>query len=826
MTMNPPTLVRGHRLFLLLGILYLVFGVLRLNDLSLYTDSTRYIIWGTSFAQGKGFVDDTQPEPERYVVNAPFFSVVLSPVLLVFPHSLVAGKVWTLLIGALFLLALYTLLLRLFGKTTALLGIVLIAFNPLLLLLSTEVLSETSFLGAVALCFLLLERFESDTTAGTRDLIILVLVTSLLVLLREVAIALAGAIVLFLLVRKQYKRALLVMLFTAVFVGAWMYRNLLLVGAPSGSQATNINFIFEHFLTTPQASLLQEFGLRFTSNLSGYAIHLVGLIFYPLPDMLIVEPTGLFLAYYKAMNIIKFIVPVVFIPLMLTGLWRDLTDRKTGFARLVFVLAYLLIILFYPVHDVRFLLPILPIQIFYVLAGLHWMNERWLAKNTAAVRAIAIGLAAVVVLPNLLCLFEIERTNFRYTNDSLAFHDHLQQAGLGKNMFTKPWRILGDTIRQRTPGGSIIAGSLKEACIFIGDRKLLELNNAVPATTFEQNLRTYAADYVMATTSSENFFSYEFQMGESKRFWFEPISKVAGMKLFRVRSTLVTRREEWLSTKRVELDTTSANGLLRFGRWELLRGKYDAAIALLQKAQTLAPAQVLIPYQLLLAYAMSNRLDEASRELHVLYGYGQSTTYLPVASKVLDIAYAQRRVESSENTVERSTMMVNSARFYWSLGYYGQAYHTIHDCLTRDSTYFVGLLWGWDFAMQRGDSAQARSYLRQLRGIDRGNAIVKQFTLIELQADSLRHCAIPENRSAIHMAIAESYRIVDLPDEAIDEAQLALLENPRSKEAWQFQAQLFESKKMPFAARAAYLQILELDPTDPVAKTKIASNPK
>lgn len=822
MTLKLASLIREHRWLVLLSLAYLAFGTLRLNDLSLYTDSTRYVIWGTSFAHAKGFVDDTQPDPERYVVNAPFFSVVLSPVLLFFPNSLLAGKVWTLLLGVLFILAFYALLRRFFDKTIAIIGIIPIVFNPLLVLLSTEVLSETSFLGAIALSFLLLERLETSDPAKKRDLITLIVITSLIVLLREVAVAFVGAIILYFLVRKQYRRAILVILGFAVCFGLWLYRNLVLVGAPPASQATNVNFIFEHFLTPPQATLIEEFSLRAASNISGYALQLVGLIFYPLPDMLIVEPSGLFLAYYKAMNVIRYIIPVIFLPLLFLGIWRDLKDRKTGFARLVFVVSYLLIILFYPVHDVRFLLPIFPIQIFYVVAAIRWIRDSRLRENVRLTRILALCLGGAVVLPNLLCLYELEKTNLRYTSNSLAFYDHLQQAGLGRTMFTKPWRILGDTIRQHTPEGSIIAGSLKEVSIFIGDRKLLELNNAVPVTTFEQYLRTYAADFIMATSSSDNVLSYEFQMGESRRYWFEPVSGAAGMRLFRVHSTLLTPREVWLATKRMEIDTTSANGLLRYGRLELVRAKYESAITLLQRAQVLAPGQVLIPYQLLVAYALSGRLDEASKELQTLYGYGQSTTYIPVASKHLDVAYSQRQVESSESPAERSTTILNAARFYWSLGYYGHAYNTIRGGLSVDSTFFLGLLWGWDYAMQRGDTVQARSYLRQLRSIDRTNAVVQQFTLIEQTEDSLRRAPNPQHRSAFHLSIARSYRTVDLPDEAIDEAQRALREDPRNADAWLFQAQLFEDKKMPFASRSAYQHVLEVDPANVTAKMKIS----
>jgi tetratricopeptide (TPR) repeat protein len=820
MSFNFISMIRGHRALAFMVLLYVLFGILRLNDLSLYTDSTRYVIWGTSLAHAKGFEDDTQPDPERYVVNAPFYSVVLSPVLLLFPNSLIAAKVWTLLLGACFIVAFYALLLKFFDTPIALMGIAPIVFNPLLLLLSTEALSETSFLAAMALCFILLERLETNGPSSRSDLVMLLVITSLLVLLREVAVALVGSIFLYLVVRRQYRRAILVIIGFALLYGAWLYRNLVLVGAPASSQASNVNFIFEHFLTPPQASLRQEFWLRFTTNASGYATHLAGLIFYPLPSVLIVEPSQLSIAYYKAMVVIRYIVPAVYLPIFFLGLYRDVRDHRTGIARLFYVFSYLLIIVLYPVHDVRFLVPLLPVQIYWCLCGIQWIRSRWLARRAQLARGFSFALMACLVVPNLLCMFEVEKTNLRYMSNSLAFYDHLQEAGLGKNMFTRPWRILADTINARIPEGSTIAGALKEPSIFIGNRKLLELNNAVPVTTFERYLRTYAADYVLSTGSWDSFPSYQMQMGESRRFWFEPVTAVAGMKLYKVCSTLLTPRDIWLPTKRIEVDTTTANGLLRLGRLELTRGRYAQAIWLLQQAQALAPVQAMIPYQLLVAYAMSGQLEDASRELQVLYGYEQATAYIGIATKQLDVAYSERQTESSNAAMQRSMNMVNTARFKWDLGYYGAAYSALRSLLAADSTYFIGLLWGWDFAMQRGDTTQARVYLRQLKAIDRSNVIVQQFAAVDLLADSLRQTTAPQRRSAFHLAIARAYKTVDLPDEAVDDAQRALLDDPKNPDAWLFQAQLFEEKKMPAAAHAAYLRVLELDPSNAVAREK------
>ncbi|MEK6756968.1 MAG: hypothetical protein AABZ02_12515, partial [Bacteroidota bacterium] len=128
MNLRIRSIATEHRWLIVLCLLFFLFGIFRLNDLSLYTDSTRYVIWGTSFAQLNGLVDNTQPEPERYVVNAPLYSVLLSPALVVFPFSLTAAKVWTLLWGVAFLVAFYAFLARLLGKTLAAIGLIPLVF--------------------------------------------------------------------------------------------------------------------------------------------------------------------------------------------------------------------------------------------------------------------------------------------------------------------------------------------------------------------------------------------------------------------------------------------------------------------------------------------------------------------------------------------------------------------------------------------------------------------------------------------------------------------------------------------------------------------------
>jgi tetratricopeptide (TPR) repeat protein len=814
------TIAAGHRWLITLCLIFLVLGIFRLNDLSLYTDSTRYVIWGNSFAHLKGLVDDTQPEPERYIVNAPLYAVLLSPALILFPLSLTAAKVWTLFWAILFLVIFYLFLGRSVGKSTAILGVLPLVFNPLFLLISTEVLSEACFFALAFLCFLLLERIEDPESKGRRDFLFLVAILSCLLLLREVSIALVGAVVLYFLLRREDKRAAFVVLGAAAFYGAWLFRNLVLVGTPPASQATNVSFMFQHFVTSPSAPLVQEIAFRIVNNARGYALHAAGLLFYPLPDVLIVEPSGLFRAYFKVLIVAKYIIPVFFLPLLLLGLWRDLKEHATGLVRLLFQLAYACIILAYPIHDVRFLIPFLPFFIYYAILALRWMRSKWFATARLLPRVVATILSLLVVAPNIICDGEIIHTNIRYTSDPLKLYDHLRSVGLGKNMFTKPWQRMGDWIDQHTPSDIVVASALKEMSIFIGPRKLLELNNSVPVTTFDHYLRDFAVGYLLSTSSWDDFRSYEFQMGESKRFWFEPVKQIAGMQLFRVHTTYTSPKEEWLRTKRMEYDTVTPNGLLRKGRAEILRQRYGDAIASLRKAQELAPTQALIAYQLTVAYALAGRVQDASAQLQKLFAFAQSTTYTPIATQHIAVAQMQARA-ATMNPMQRSLLLYDVATFFWNFGYYHQAYATLRQLLQESPTYFRGLLWGWYYATQLGDTLQASEYLHQLEGIDKTNPVVQQFRSIAARSDTLRRLSDPVKRARIELAIAQSYQAVDLPEEAIDEAQRALREEPSNPEPWIFQGELFQKRKAEHAARAAYERALQLDPTNAIAKSKV-----
>ena len=226
---------------------FFLIGLLRINDLSLYTDSTRYLIFGNSLADFSGYVDDTRPVPTSFVLNAPLYPLLLAPVEVFFPLSVSAAKVWTLLWASVGLALFYFWLRTKFSHWASLAATLLLATNSLFLVTSTEILSEAPFFVFLVAIFWSSDIYFSERKTECARWIFLGTL-AMLPLLREVGVAfvLAGLIALF---RKKAGRDFTILLLSTSFlILAWMIRNTLAAAAEPG-EATNTQFIFQHFAT-------------------------------------------------------------------------------------------------------------------------------------------------------------------------------------------------------------------------------------------------------------------------------------------------------------------------------------------------------------------------------------------------------------------------------------------------------------------------------------------------------------------------------------------------------------------------------------------------
>ncbi|MCU0411546.1 MAG: glycosyltransferase family 39 protein [Bacteroidetes bacterium] len=716
--------------------------------------------------------------------------MVLAPSLVLFPLSLSAAKIWTLLWGVLALFLFHQWLRRTFSASTALAGTMLLAFNPMTLVLSTEVLSEAPFLCVLMWAFILLDRITEDPS-DKRSLVILVALLSVVMLLREVAVMLVIAVSLLFFIRREPGRAALVIGGAAALYGVWLFRNLVLVGTPLTSQSTNLRFVFEHVVTPPDAPLAMEMLTRLWLNIQGFGSQLGGMLFYSVPTTLVTLPSDFFRTVVNLVGDVRFIVMALVTPLMVGGVILDVRTAPAGPARLLFLLGYLGIVLTYPIHDVRFLLPLLPLMIYTAFLSIRWLMLRPFLHRLRAHARFAPVTAAVLLFPNYVCIAEILATNVAYRSDPGAFHDRTHTRDMFRTYFSEPWGLLGAWIQAHVPDDAVIACSAKEIVPFIAPRKVLEINAGVPLPIFERMLRENGAEYLVAVGIWENITSYEFAMAESRRFRFEPIHSVANLHVFRIHSRWLTPQADRLGWT-FQFDTTTAAGLLRKGRWDMLHHRYALADSAFQRAEAFMPQQPLILFQRLLLNTFREDSAQAVQVLGRMFSTARATTYLWAARQHIDAMNAARFGRRIRVPQQRAMQLYDVARLYWDLGYSYQSYALLQDIVRTDSTFFTGLLWTWHYGIQLGDSTGAARRLGTLERMDASNPVVASFRRITREATRLKTVTDPRERRDIRFAIAREYEAIELPEEALDEMERAISENPADAESWSAYAALLD----------------------------------
>ena len=783
----------SHAMVLAAIAVFFLLGFARTNDLSLYTDSTRYLIWGNSVAHGKGFVDDTQPVPEYYIVNAPFYAVLLAPVLLVFPMSLMAAKIWTLLWAAFALILLYRWLLRFTVTAMALAVVLFLAVNPLMLVISTEVLTEAAFIALVISSFLLAERIESGE-ASTKHRIMLVGILSVIMLLREIGISLVAAFAVSYFFRKRYKDLVIILVAAGVLFGIWTLRNTVLVGVPADNQAPNLKFFFGHFVTPPDASLASELLARASINLKGYFGETGGSLFYRFPMNLMVSPGSAFAGAAGLISSLNLVIALSILAFLLAGVVIDLRSSRTSSLRLLFLVFYTVIILFYPVHDIRFQLPLLPVVLFYIVRVLEVLRSS-LSKQGKRVPIWVAGLFLLLVaMPNILCCYELLRTNLSYRAAPTEFWRRSTSDDASSNYFGTPWSEMGKLVGNHVQGTASIACSEKEIVPFAPQFKFLEVNRGVPLPMLESMLRTYDISHLIAAESYGNVETFQVSLSASSRFRLDLIDSVAGLKLYKVISLL--REPSFASRGQVlTLSTVRASDLMRLGRLSLRSERYSDALAFFTAARKQYERQSEITFYILATHALAGDSLEAVQELPRLYASPSATSFIPPARVFLYAMNELKQVRSAPDNPGASDRLYDAARTVWNLGYGRQAYRLVKELLSRDPNHFVGLLWGWHWGIQLGDTAAAGAYLARLQGIDSANAVVRSFTTMARAHRDLRRASTPTDQCNLHILLANEYTKMELPEEAFDEVERALRADPVSHQAKTLRAELLRKRK-------------------------------
>ena len=364
------------------ALLTLLLGVWTFDaKLSLSGDNTEFITLARSMAAGEGLVHINSPDPQP-ATKYPFaFPLLLAPFEWLFPGDWVPMKVWVLVLFAAGMAVLYQLVKEKAGALPALATVVLslaagksylthgpdgIVYGPLLLHYSHQVMSEAPYLTFSLLALWLVERgIAREGIKGNGWLIGGFFCALWAYYIRTAGITLVAAIIVYLLLRRDFRRGLVFAAAAFICWLPWTLRN-----RAAGGGGVYIKQLFMVNPYHPERGLLDLGGFveRFFGQLGLYLTR-------ELPNTLVPYFTGAETLFHPA-------------SLLLIGLAVAATVLciKRGDHQLLLIYAafFVGVVLLWPWPGDRFLVPIVPVLVFLQVWVVLQLRDALVARGGGA----------------------------------------------------------------------------------------------------------------------------------------------------------------------------------------------------------------------------------------------------------------------------------------------------------------------------------------------------------------------------------------------------------------------------------------------------------
>jgi len=378
--MNKAQLVSKKRtLLLLILFIYLVLSMFLFDPkLSTGGDNAIYIILGESISTGKGYKNIHMPDESEHTQYPFGFPLLLALFMLIFGSNVIGLKVFIFLFGCGVTYFMYKISSYLLKENIILVMLFYLSI-PIFVLYNHWVYSEIPFLffSLGALHFLL--KAQKDKS---QFYYISFGFATYAFFIRTAGISLIIAIMIFLLIRKEFKYfGIFLLIFAAVFI-PWQIRNMGIVseGNYLDQLVAKDPYRLELGRVTPYELLL-----RMRKNFSLYAYTILPMTVFPLFNP-------------GSRAIVAGVILIIF---TIIGLMT--TTKKFTIIKLYFILT-ILMILAWPSDwsSDRFLLPILPFFILYIFVAIHSFNEKIRLKYLShIVIGIFVALNVIDLVPRI-----------------------------------------------------------------------------------------------------------------------------------------------------------------------------------------------------------------------------------------------------------------------------------------------------------------------------------------------------------------------------------------------------------------------------------------
>jgi len=401
--------------FALLFVLYLSTINPELSDLS--GDSARFLLLAKSLASGKGYSEIEKPDQPLHTEYMPGLPILLAPIYRFHPQSLKPMK-FLMVVFAFGSCVFFFLFLRPEPVSARVFLAGAFGLIPFLLRLQTQILSDFPHLAFLLLAFLWFEKSREKTEQKIRDWVIAGFLMALAFYFRQLAIIAFASGILALILSKNLRRAKVLLGYPLGFLlpaAIWYLRNFLAGGAIEPSYGKKLWFARA---SDPFAGTLTVAGLIERT------MRRIGFFSWRLEKEILIGADGkIFTALW-----------IMLLVLLLIGLGYELIRRKNISA--IYFLPYLMAVACWEGWVPRYLLPLLPLSIFFIYRGLELVITG-IGKNKNSSKAIAaavIGLWLIFNFSRSISVIIFQHTPIIYPRTS-AVEEAEARALLGEKNF-------------------------------------------------------------------------------------------------------------------------------------------------------------------------------------------------------------------------------------------------------------------------------------------------------------------------------------------------------------------------------------------------------
>lgn len=436
-----------------------------------YGDEASYMILAQSIATGQGYARINYPSPEPEV-DWPFgYPLLLSPLVALWPFNYIPLKLLSVFLTVLALFVIQKYLEFRLTPFYVLLGVALYAVNNQVVRYSSIVMAEAAYVLWSFLALYLVHQFECDRYTKWYQLPLLALTLVAASTTRLIGGSLAIALLLFMVIHRQVKPAILLgVLYTIGMIPHF------LLSMDSGG------------LFLPQESVNQ---VDVWSNLDIFLPNLRDYLFDLTPQIvfgLLGPTTYSLIATIPILFWSVFIVKLGLLFLLLLGFLR-LMKKQLTVGELYF-LAYLGVIIIrkyvpgLPSVEIRYLMPLLPLLLLYLIQGLDW------AVSGLAIRLTRPAIVPVSVLCLVLPIFAIQSSrdiyNILHPNNILPTSNSIVDLRVGTT-----W------IAAHTEPNAIIMCSEPRAHFLYARRHTMDFPSSQNEAALLEKIKRYQVSYIL-----------------------------------------------------------------------------------------------------------------------------------------------------------------------------------------------------------------------------------------------------------------------------------------------------------------------------------------